>query len=110
MAGYKVLKLEPSTLDRLSAYGHDAVFDEAEGVWVATEDAFAPAEWVVHDAGMQISVQNLDTGAVRGSAPADRARDQRHRQDRVRVQPARQRGGKLPDPVHQHTRCHVHGY
>ncbi len=33
--GYTVLKLEPSTLDRLSAYGHDAVLDEAD-VWVAT--------------------------------------------------------------------------
>jgi hypothetical protein len=62
MAGYNVLKLQPSTLDRLSAYGHDAVFDDALGIWVATEDAFVPAQWVVHDAGMQISVQNLDTG------------------------------------------------
>lgn len=60
MAGYRVLKLEPSTLDRLSAYGHDAVL-EGE-VWVATPDEFAPAEWVVHDQGMLLSVQNLDTG------------------------------------------------
>lgn len=62
LAGYNVLKLQPSQLDRLSAYGHDAVFDAESGIWVATEDAFVPAQWVVHDAGMQISVQNLATG------------------------------------------------
>ena len=60
LEGYRVLKLEPSTLDRLSAYGHDAVLEG--DVYVATPDQFLPAEWVVHDAGMQLSVQNLDTG------------------------------------------------
>jgi hypothetical protein len=60
MDGYNVLKLQPSTLDRLSAYGHDAVLEGA--LWVATADSFTSGEWVVHDAGMQISVQNLDTG------------------------------------------------
>jgi hypothetical protein len=60
MDGYNVLKLQPSTLDRLSAYGHDAVLEGA--LWVATADQFVPAEWVVHDAGMQISVLNTDTG------------------------------------------------
>ena len=62
MDGYDVLKLEPILADRLSAYGHDAEFDDVAGVWVATPDQFVPAEWVVHDAGMEISVKNLDTG------------------------------------------------
>jgi hypothetical protein len=79
LQGYKVIKLQPSTLDRLSAYGHQATGPSPE--WTATpsdfpqyptnatcpdpEDATNPGcqGWVVHDAGMQISVQNLDTGA-----------------------------------------------
>lgn len=60
MEGYNVLKLEPSKLDRESAYGHDAQLTGSGSV--ATPDQFVPAEWVVHDAGMQISVQNLGTG------------------------------------------------
>lgn len=63
MDGYNVLKLQPSALDRLSAYGHDAVFDEEAGVWVATEDQFVSAQWVVHDADMQIEIFNAVTGA-----------------------------------------------
>lgn len=59
MEGYKVLKLQPSTLDRLSAYGHDAVLDG--DVWVATPDQFVPAEWLVHNQGITFSVLNKDT-------------------------------------------------
>ncbi len=61
MEGYKVLKLEPSKLDRESAYGHDAML--SEGSWVATPDQFVPAEWVVHDPGMWLSVKHLASGA-----------------------------------------------
>ncbi len=56
-----MIKLQPSTLDRLSAYGHQAGGDETSG-WIDIPDDFGQASWVVHDAGMQISVQNLDTG------------------------------------------------
>lgn len=80
LQGYKVIKLQPSTLDRLSAYGHLAGGDEVSG-WTdipadfpqypTNETCPNPTDttnpgcqgWVVHDAGMQISVQNLDTGA-----------------------------------------------
>jgi len=79
LQGYMVKKLQPSTLDRLSAYGHLAGGDEVSG-WTDIpadfpqivdnvtcpdpEDTDNPGcqAWVVHDAGMQISVQNLDTG------------------------------------------------
>jgi hypothetical protein len=60
MKGYKVLKLEPSKLDRESAYGHDAPL--VETAYVDTPDDFAPAEWVVHDSGMMLSVQHLASG------------------------------------------------
>jgi hypothetical protein len=60
MEGYKVLKLEPSKLDRESAYGHDAPL--VDGAYVDTPDAFAPAEWVVHDKFMMLSVQHVASG------------------------------------------------
>jgi hypothetical protein len=59
LQGYTVIKLQPSLADRLSAYGHAAT-SAAGG---DTPITFMQAEWLVHDAGMQISVQNLDTGA-----------------------------------------------
>lgn len=62
LEGYSVIKLQPSLLDRLSAYGHLAEVD-AVGGWVAKPVLFDPGAFVVHDAGMKISVQNLDTGA-----------------------------------------------
>jgi hypothetical protein len=61
LQGYAVLKLQPSLADRLSAYGHAAAGDAVSG-WGDDPANFSPASWVVHDAGMQISVQNLDTG------------------------------------------------
>lgn len=79
LQGYKVIKLQPSTLDRLSAYGHLAGGDEVSD-WTdipayfpqypTNETCPEPTDttnpgcqgWVVHDAGMQISVENLDTG------------------------------------------------
>jgi hypothetical protein len=60
MDGYKVLKLEPSKLDRESAYGHDALYSDP--AWVATPDQFVPAEWVVHDKYMMLSVEHLASG------------------------------------------------
>lgn len=62
MQGYEVIKLQPSMLDRLSAYGHLAGGDATSG-WTDIPVAVGQASWVVHDAGMQISVQNLVTGA-----------------------------------------------
>jgi hypothetical protein len=78
LQGYMVKKLQPSTLDRLSAYGHLAGGNAVDG-WtdipanfpqivdnVTCPDSLDTANpgcqaWVVHDAGMKISVQNLDT-------------------------------------------------
>lgn len=60
MNGYKVLKLEPSKLDRESAYGHDAELSGAS--YVDTPDTFVPAEWVVHDSGMMLEVQHVASG------------------------------------------------
>lgn len=62
MDGYTVIKLEPSLLDRNSAYGHQA--NGPDPKWTAIPVAFGEASWVVHDAGMQISVENLDTGQL----------------------------------------------
>jgi hypothetical protein len=62
MQGYDVIKLQPSQLDRLSAYGHQAGGD-AEIGWSDIAVDVGQASWVVHDQGMQFSVQNLDTGA-----------------------------------------------
>ena len=61
LQGYKVIKLQPSLLDRLSAYGHLAGGDATLG-WEDIPIDVGQASWVVHDAGMQISVENLDTG------------------------------------------------
>lgn len=61
LQGYMVDKLEPSKLDRLSAYGHLAGGDAVSG-WTDIPTNFGFQQWVVHDVGMQLSVQNLDTG------------------------------------------------
>ena len=60
LQGYSVIKLEPSKLDRLSAYGHNAI--AVNGGFTDSPFDFPQAVWVVHDAGMQLSVENLDTG------------------------------------------------
>jgi hypothetical protein len=60
LQGYDVIKLE-NTLDRLSAYGHQAGGDETSG-WIDIPQDVGQASWVVHDQGMLISVENLDTG------------------------------------------------
>lgn len=61
MQGYDVIKLQPSQLDRLSAYGHLAGGDATTG-WTDNPTTVGQASWVVYDPGMQISVQNLDKG------------------------------------------------
>jgi hypothetical protein len=73
LLGFTVIKLEPSKLDRDSAYGHEAVAEaEGEG-WVSDPIEFSDqSTWLVHDSQITFSVQNLDTGvyAVRpGSNP-----------------------------------------
>jgi hypothetical protein len=79
LQGYKVIKLQPSTLDRLSAYGHLALGPDPTWTAIPIDYPQYPTNeicpdptdtgdtdcqgWVVHDAGMQISVQNVATGA-----------------------------------------------
>lgn len=58
MEGFTVEKLEPSLLDRISAYGTEALLDEAG--WYATSE-YLPVR--IYDPGVTFSVKNLDTGA-----------------------------------------------
>lgn len=62
MQGFTVLKLEPSKLDRESAYGTLAtpVYDEAGALtgWTATAENLAAR---IYDAGVTFSVMNVDT-------------------------------------------------
>jgi len=60
LEGYTVIKLEPSKLDRLSAYGHQATGDAVSG-WGSTPATFKQAEWLVHNQGISFSVLNTDT-------------------------------------------------
>lgn len=62
LQGYDVIKLEPSKLDRESAYGHLAGGDADTG-WTDIPKDYGQATWVVHDSGMQISVEMLSNGA-----------------------------------------------
>ncbi len=59
MQGYTVLKLEPSKLDRESAYGTIATPDGAGGYYATAE--ILPAR--VFDGGVTFSVKNVGTGA-----------------------------------------------
>lgn len=59
LKGYTVIKLE-NTLDRLSAYGHEAVATETAG-FIDNPVDFGQATWLVHDNGITFSVQNLET-------------------------------------------------
>jgi hypothetical protein len=60
LQGFDVLKLEPSKLDRESAYGHLA--GGVSPAWTNIPKEFLQSEWVVHDAGMQLSVEHLASG------------------------------------------------
>jgi len=62
LQGYTVIKLEPSKLDRESAYGHSAGSPDVEPFPTDFPVDFASASWLVHDAGITFSVLNLDTG------------------------------------------------
>lgn len=55
LQGYTVIKLEPSKLDRESAYGHLAGGDAVNG-WTHIPVPFGPAQWLVHDQGITFSV------------------------------------------------------
>jgi hypothetical protein len=57
--GYKVTKLEPAELDRLSDYGHLA-FDNA-GTWEATA---MDVGTIVHDPEATLKIERLDDGSV----------------------------------------------
>ena len=61
LQGYTVIKLQPTLLDRLSAYGHLAGGDAVSG-WTDIPTDFGQAEWLVADAGITFSVLNTDTG------------------------------------------------
>ncbi len=58
LLGYPVIKLEPSQLDRNSAYGHAA---NAPTAVSDTPAEFGQGSWLVHDNQITFSVQNLDT-------------------------------------------------
>lgn len=60
LEGYTVIKLEPSKLDRESAYGHAASASTAGSDMPVS---YGPATWLVHDAGITFSVLNTGTGA-----------------------------------------------
>jgi hypothetical protein len=59
LQGYTVIKLEPSELDRNSAYGHEAV--AVGGALDDNPTDFGQASWLVHDSGITFSVLNTDT-------------------------------------------------
>lgn len=61
LQGYNVIKLEPSRLDRESAYGHLAGGDDDTG-WTSNPVSFPQAQWVVHDKLMQLSIEHLASG------------------------------------------------
>lgn len=75
--GYQVKKLEPSKLDRLSAYGHLA--GGSEGIWTDTEYAFPQLRttdadgdvvgWLVHDSQITFRVCKLDNGVETDECP-----------------------------------------
>ena len=60
LQGYTVIKLEPSKLDRLSAYGHQAGGEAPD--WTDIPTDFGMAQWLVHNQGITFSVLNTDTG------------------------------------------------
>jgi hypothetical protein len=60
LKGYGLLKLEPSKLDRESAYGHDA--GSPTGGYTDSPIDFGSGSWLVHDAGIKFSVLNTATG------------------------------------------------
>lgn len=58
LLGFTVIKLEPSKLDRDSAYG--TLAETVDGAWVATPDAFDTLR--VYDGRATFSIQNVTTG------------------------------------------------
>ncbi|SDX13773.1 hypothetical protein, partial [Thiocapsa roseopersicina] len=62
LQGYTVTKLEPSKLDRESAYGHSAGSPDVLPFPTDFPVGFTPGQWLVHDADITFSVLNLDTG------------------------------------------------
>jgi len=62
LKGYDVIKLEPSKLDRESAYGHLAGGDSSNG-WTDIPQNVGQASWVVHDWKMQLSVEHVASGS-----------------------------------------------
>ncbi len=60
LQGYTVIKLEPSKLDRESAYGHLAGGEF--GAWTDIPQDIGQASWVVHDAYMMLSVEHVASG------------------------------------------------
>lgn len=61
LLGYTVIKLEPSKLDRDSAYGHLAGGDAVNGFTDIPTEFTDQTTWLVHDSQITFSVQNLDT-------------------------------------------------
>jgi hypothetical protein len=64
LLGYTVVKLEPSKLDRESAYGTLAVPGASSGTWEAAPFAFGADKPVrIYDSAVTFSIQNVATGA-----------------------------------------------
>lgn len=61
LKGYNVIKLEPSKLDRESAYGHLAGGNAIDG-WTDNAVDIGQASWVVHDKFMMLSVEHVASG------------------------------------------------
>jgi hypothetical protein len=62
LQGYDVTKLEPSKLDRESAYGHLAAQNEQTLSYDDIPVDVGQASWVVHDQFMMLSVEHLASG------------------------------------------------
>jgi len=62
MQGYNVIKLEPSKLDRESAYGHLAAYNEQTLSYDDIPVDVGQASWVVHDKFMMLSVEHVASG------------------------------------------------
>ena len=95
--GYTVIKLDPAALDRESPYGTLATYDGVSA-FNATPTAFTTLR--VFDTGAWLTITNVATGTLVVNA-GRYGRDQRDRQRRLRLQPARLHRGPVPDHVHR---------
>ena len=103
LRGFTVVKLEPSKLDRESAYGTLAEMVGED--WVAVADDFAAMR--VFDGAATFSIKHVatDTYVVPEGTPA-KGENQRGRQGPVRVSAQGDGQGRVPHHVHPSERHH----